>query len=86
MCERIRATYVSISFRREKMMYHGMRNEMPGMSRATRMNTESLCWRKRAMLYAAGRPRRREAATEAAPTTAEFMKYFGKFCSAKTLM
>ena len=67
-------------------MYHGMRKDIPGMSRATRMNIDSFLWRKRAMLYAAGRPRRRDAATDATPTTVEFRKYFGKFCSRKTLI
>ena len=35
MCESTSAAYVSISFRRENRMYHGIRNEIPGRSRAT---------------------------------------------------
>jgi hypothetical protein len=65
-------------------MYQGIRKDMPGIRRATRMSMRRRFWVNRAMEYAAGRPIRREKNTEQRPTILEFFKYSRKFCSPKT--
>ena len=65
-------------------MYHGIRNEIPGIRRASRMNTASFLCVNRAIEYAAGSPRTSDKPTATVPTIVEFRKYFRKSCSPKT--
>ena len=53
-------------------MYQGMRYEMPGMIRATRIVSARRRWRQRAIEYAAGSPTARPSAVQPSATTRLF--------------